>query len=318
MARVTPRPKARPGGKDKAASARRRAAQRRRTIQRRSVVGIATVALVVIVFLATRPDAPEGPASTALAGGDFHSLIVDPENPNRVFAGGHQTVSVSTDGGKTWREIKSLKGADAMGWAFIDEEILVGGHPGISVSTDGGKTFRQDNKGLPSTDVHALGAGDGVIYAASPQVGVFVSTDGRRSWEIRSRRAGQSFMGRILVDPNDPERVLAPDMAGGVAESRDGGRTWRDLGGVRGAMWVSADPTNPSRIVASGQNGAAVTTDGGASWEPLDIPDGVQIVDLASSERDLLYAGRHDGERVTVYLSRDGGKSWIPTSRASP
>jgi photosystem II stability/assembly factor-like uncharacterized protein len=211
-----------------------------------------------------------------------------------------------------------LKGADAMGWAFIDEEILVGGHPGISVSTDGGKTFRQDNKGLPSTDVHALGAGDGVIYAASPQVGVFVSTDGRRSWEIRSRRAGQSFMGRILVDPNDPERVLAPDMAGGVAESRDGGRTWRDLGGVRGAMWVSADPTNPSRIVASGQNGAAVTTDGGASWEPLDIPDGVQIVDLASSERDLLYAGRHDGERVTVYLSRDGGKSWIPTSRASP
>lgn len=318
MAKVQPRPKIHPtGGKSQQAAARRRAAQRKRSMQRRTVSGLLAVGLGVIVFLATRPDVPEGPAPTALTGGDFHSMIVDPENVDRLFAGGHTAVSVSTDGARTWREVGSLQNADAMGWAFTDDEILVGGHPGVSVSSDGGKTFRQDNKGLPSTDIHALGAGGGVIYAASPQAGVLASTDGRKSWEIRSSEAGRAFMGRILVNPQDPDHILAPDMGAGVVESRDGGRTWRELGGVRGAMWVSWDPSNPSTIVASGQGQAVITTDGGNSWEPLDSPDGVQIIDMSPGDPDLLYAGRHGGERVTVFVSRDGGKSWTPTSKAT-
>lgn len=311
-------PKARPRGerKSRQAAARRREAQRRKARQRLVVGALIIAAIAVVVFLSTRPEAPQGPAATALTGGDFHSLVVDPDNPERLFAGGHQAVSVSTDGGASWREISSLKDADAMGWAFVEGEILVGGHPGISVSTDGGKTFRQDNSGLPNTDVHALGGGGGVIYAASPQVGVFASTDGRKTWEVRSRRAGQSFMGRILVDPADPEHILAPDMGGGVAESRDGGRTWNDLGGVRGAMWVSWDPSNPGVIAASGQDGAAISSDGGSSWQPLDLPEGAQMVDLASGGSEVLYAGAHEGERVTVFVSRDGGKSWARASKA--
>lgn len=318
MARVRARPTTRPGsGKGKQAAARRRAAQRRRSMQRWFVAGLTVVAIGVIVFVATRPKTPEGPASTALTGGDFHSMIVDPDIADRLFAGGHTAVSVSTDGAITWREVGSLQDADAMGWAFTDDEILVGGHPGIRVSTDGGKTFRQDNQGLPSTDVHALGGGRGVIYAASPLVGVLASTDGRKSWEVRSRQAGQSFMGRILVDASDVDHILAPDMGGGVAESRDGGRTWKDLGGVQGAMWVSWDPSQPSRIVASGQDRAVLSTDGGASWEPLDVAEGVQIIDMSSRDPDLLYAGRHNGERVTVFVSRDGGRSWTLASKAT-
>lgn len=315
MARVQP-PKTRAGGKGKAA-ARRQTAQRRRSRRRWFVAGPAVVAIGIIVFVATRPKTPEGPASTALTGSDFHSMVVDPERPDRVFAGGHTTVSVSTDGAKTWREVASLKNADAMGWAFTDDEVLVGGHPGINVSTDGAKTFRQENKGLPVTDIHALGGGGGVIYAASPQAGIIGSTDARKSWEVRNHRVGQSFMGRILVDPNDVDHILAPDMGGGVAESRDGGRNWTDLGGVQGAMWVSWDPSQTSRIVASGANRAVISTDGGASWEPLDVPEGVQIVEIATTDPNLLYAGRHDGEWVTVFVSRDGGKGWTLTSKAT-
>ena len=307
------RPKPRTSGKNKQMAARRRAAARRRSSQRWAVALIALVAIGVIVFVATRSKAPQGAASTALTGGDFHSMVVDPENAERLFAGGHSAVSVSINGAKTWREVPSLRNADAMGWAFTEGEILVGGHPGISVSSDGGKKFRQDNDGLPATDIHALGGGGGVVYAASPQAGFLASTDGRKTWDVRSRQRGQSFMGRILVHPGDVDHILAPDMAAGVVESRDGGRTWTALGGGQGAMWVSWNPTDPKTIVTSAQSGAAISIDGGGSWKPLDLPEGAQIVEMATSEPDLMYAGRHDGERVSVFVSRDGGKNWTGT-----
>lgn len=305
--------KRRNSGKSKQTAARRRAAAHRRSRQRWAMGLTALVAIGVIVFVGTRSKAPEGAASTALTGSDFHSMVVDPQNAERLFAGGHSAVSVSIDGAKTWREIASLRNADAMGWAFTESEILVGGHPGISVSIDGGKTFRQDNEGLPATDIHALGGGGGVVYAASPQAGFFASSDGRETWDVRSRQRGQSFMGRILVDLGDVDHILAPDMAAGVVESRDGGRTWVDLGGVQGAMWVSWNPADPKTIVASGQKGAVISTDGGGTWKPLDLPEGAQMVDVAASEADLMYAGRHDGERVSVFVSRDGGKNWTRT-----
>src|SRR3990170_6280957 len=124
-------------------------------------VGLVALALVVIALRAGQTDAPAPGVAVAkpVVGGDLHSLVVDAEEPDTLYIGSHQGVSVSTDGGKTWEVVESLNGADAMGWAFTDDLILVGGHPGISVSTDGGKTFEPRNDGLPSTDVPALGAG---------------------------------------------------------------------------------------------------------------------------------------------------------------
>ncbi|HXF57374.1 MAG TPA: hypothetical protein VNO34_07360 [Actinomycetota bacterium] len=140
-------------------------------------------------------------------GGDLHSLVVDPESPARLFVGGHHGVAWSTDGGKTWRPVDTLEGADAMGWAFSGHRVLVGGHPGLFVSEDGGRTFERRNEGLPATDIHALGAAGQLVYAASPQVGVFASPDGGRSWQVRTEDVGQAFMGRILVDPNDGDAL---------------------------------------------------------------------------------------------------------------
>ena len=168
-----------------------------------------------------------GSAKEPFVGGDLHSLVVHPTRPATLYVGGHEGVAVSADGGATWEPLPTLRGADAMGWAFLGGRILVGGHPGLWVSDDGGRKFELRNAGLPATDIHALGAGGGVLYAASPQIGVFASTDGGRTWEVRTDRVGQGFMGRILVDPDDPEHVVAPDMGAGAVESTDGGRTWR-------------------------------------------------------------------------------------------
>lgn len=276
------------------------------------VAGIGALAIVVVAVRAGQPDSPAPGVAVEkpVVGGDLHSLVVGPDNRDRLFIGSHQGVSVSTDGGETWEVIESLNGADAMGWAFTDDLILVGGHPGISVSADGGKTFEQRNEGLPSTDVHALGAGEEVIYAGLAGVGTFASTDGGESWEPRSEGIGGAFMGRIQVDPTDDDHILAPDMQAGAVESTDGARTWDALGGVLGAMWVSWDQNDTDHIVVTAQGSAAESIDGGESWEAFEIPQGASIVEFSPHDPEILYAAVLEAPEASVYVSEDGGDTW--------
>lgn len=270
-----------------------------------TIVGVAAAALVL-----TRPDNDPSSPGRPFVGGDLHSLVVDPADPSRLYVGGHEGVAVSSNGGRTWRQVKSLAGADAMGWAFTEAGVLVGGHPGLFVSDDDGHTFHLDNEGLPATDVHAIGSRAGVIYAASPQVGLFASIDGGGSWEVRTDRVGHAFMGSILVDPEDPNHLVAPDMQAGAVESSDGGRTWSVLGGVGGAMWVSWDAQDTDRIVVSGMGRAAVTRDGGRTWEPLRVPARTSVVEISPDSADTLYAGVLEGSEAALWISRDGGSTW--------
>ncbi len=276
------------------------------------LIGAAVAAAGATVLWMEGSDGPTSGAAP-FVGGDFHSFVAVPDGEAALFAGGHEAVSVSTDEGRTWSAVESLRDADAMGWAFLDGSIWVGGHPGLEVSTDSGGDFEPKNDGLPVTDIHALGGTGSVLYAASPGAGFLASTDAGETWEVRNPGVGQSFMGAMLVDPSNPERVVAPDMSAGAVESTDGGRTWRVLGGVSGAMSVSWDPTATDKIVVSGTGVAALTEDGGATWTPLAIPTGVSIVQIEPDDPDTWYAGAwsEDGT-VSVSRSTDGGTTWTP------
>jgi photosystem II stability/assembly factor-like uncharacterized protein len=288
----------------------RRPAGRRRS-NRALMAGLVVAGLGVVgAIMLARADTGPSSSDQPFVGGDLHSLVMAPAITSRLYVGGHEGVAVSTDGGRTWRQIESLDGADAMGWAFTDDGALVGGHPGVFVSDDGGQTFRQDNEGLPATDIHALGSGAEVIYAASPQLGVFASLDGGVSWEVRNDQVGHAFMGTILVDPQNPDHLVAPDMQAGAVESSDGGRSWSMLGGVPGAMWVSWDPADTGRILVSGIGQAALTRDGGRTWAQLAVPEGASIVEIDANDPDTLYAGVLEGTEAVVWISRDGGSTW--------
>ena len=272
------------------------------------------LALVVAVAITAGDDggsAPSAatPSSKGETGPDFHSMVVDPANPQRVFVGGHQRVSVSENGGRTFRPVASLDDADAMGWGFTDGAVYVSGHPGLNVSSDGGRTFARRNSGLPDTDLHAFGSGRAVLYAASPSAGVVASADGGRTWEIRSEPVG-GFFGRLVVDPADDQHVLAADAASGVVESTDGGRTWRRLAsGLPSATWLSRSSQDLSLLVASGPAGAATSTDGGRTWSSL-LPRGAPLIEVSPADPSVLLAGAHDGRAITITASRDGGKTW--------
>ena len=302
MAKAT----AKPAGRQR--SAAKPPTAKRRSPARWFVVAGLAAAAVGVVIAALGGDNPDGAAarSGGVTGGDFHSLVADPTTSGRLFVGGHQAVSVSTDGGGTWARVEALDDADAMGWAFADDSVYVSGHPGLNRSTDGAATFRTINDGLPDTDAHAFGASETTMYAAGPGLGVVASTDGGKTWSARTGEAGQSFFGRILIDADDDQQLIAADANAGAISSTDGGRTWRSLGGPPAAVWVSQ---SGDTVYVSGQ-GFAKSSDGGATWTDIDLPEGASLVEADPTADDVLYAGVHRGQEVEVWVSRDGGDRW--------
>ena len=126
-----------------------------------ALVAFAILALAVGVVLLSMGSSGQqtGSAERPYVGGDLHSLAVDPTDVDKVMVGGHDGGAISTDGGKTWRQVSGLEGANPMGWVISPDDpqkMYVGGHPGFYRSEDGGKSFSQDNSGLPGTDVHGL------------------------------------------------------------------------------------------------------------------------------------------------------------------
>jgi photosystem II stability/assembly factor-like uncharacterized protein len=278
--------------------------------------GIAVLAVGAILLSMGPSGHQTSTTDRPYVGGHLHSMAVDPTNPEKVMVGGHDGAAMSTDGGKTWRQITDLEGADPMGWVVNPDEpakMYASGHPGFYRSEDGGKTWSQDNSGLPGTDVHALGMepqNPNHLYAYIVGHGVYRSPNAGVSWEPVNSEIGT--MGPILVDPRDPHTLyLAPkDM---FLKSGDAGKSWEQVGTIPGdvATWVAQDRKDADTFYAA-SDGVYKSADGGESWQQVGdgLPERVSVVEVAQGNPRVVYAGALEGDTATVYRSDDGGKSW--------
>lgn len=253
-------------------------------------------------------------------GGDLHSLVVDPKDPERIVVGGHEGGAVSDDGGKTWTQASGIEGADAMGWVIDPQnpsKMYVSGHYGFYRSEDGGKTFDKDNSGLPATDMHGLGMdpkNPETLYAYVVDRGVYRSTNSGGSWQRLSDEVG--VMGPILVHPENPNTLYVSSMQGmrgNFSETTDGGKTWRTVAPLPGmVMSIAQDQKNLDTFYAANGQRVLKSTDGGESWRTVvgGLPSGVSAVAVSPSNPMIVYAGALDGTTARVYRSEDGGESW--------
>lgn len=178
------------------------------------LIGFVVVLGGLLLFLAVRssdepPDQLDG-GTAGVTGPDFHSLVADPTTPGRLYVGGHQAVSESTDGGKTWTRVPSLDDAQR----------------GVAESTDGGRTWTVLDSGLPAATWLSRRGDSLELLIASGPAGAARSTDGGRSWTRLDVPAGASL---VEIAPEDPEVLYAGTHEGSavrVQVSRDGGRTW--------------------------------------------------------------------------------------------
>ena len=213
-------------------------------------------------------------------------------------------------------------------------------------STSGGTTWRSISDALPVTGVGAVAVAPSnprIVYLGTGSntlgAGVFRSDDGGVTWS-HAGLADTKYIAGLLVDPRDPDVVLAaagsggnfgsmvfynndPTPARGVYRSTDGGRTWShtlavDPAAVIDLVW---DPSAAGTVYASIGGGSQpspgvfVSRDEGTTWSRLNgdgLPNagGLNIAVAPDSSARRLYAlagGRGGGG---LYRSDDGGGSW--------
>ncbi len=244
-----------------------------------------------------------------------------PSEPNTFYfgaAGGG--VWKTIDAGRTWQPLMQHQGASSVG--ALDISLS---NPNIIYVGTGQVAFRYD-----------MLAGDGV----------YKSTDGGKTWNNVGLKNTQ-HIGRIIIDPKDPNHVLvaglgnvfAPNNERGVFLTTDGGKTWKKtlfVNDSTGAVDLASDPDDPSVVYAAmwqmqahpwldyfmpetgAGSGIFKSTDGGEHWVRLTshgLPAGlygrIGLGVAHGSKGQIVYATIiTSGGANGLYRSNDGGATW--------
>src|SRR6185295_19166454 len=195
---------------------------------------------------------PDMPASlfTGSSGFGVGNIRVDPARASDLYVGGYGSIWKSTDYGKTWARLDSAPNPPSLALGHV---LAVGGT-------------------TPATLWMANLVGDQKV---------FKSTDGALTFTLTGtlpEKYDSSFYS-IAVDPHDVTHLITGfHEADKMAESTDGGETWRFTSGAGwpagGISWfpffveTGAPATARKSWFAIPQNGgsAVMTSDGGATW----------------------------------------------------
>ncbi|HEY8148985.1 MAG TPA: hypothetical protein VIK51_08775 [Vicinamibacteria bacterium] len=261
-----------------------------------------------------------------------------------------------------WRLVGPFRGGRVLAVAGVPgerEHFYFGSvNGGVWETIDAGRTWRPIFDSQPIGSIGALAVAPSnpkVLYVGSGEAdmrsdiaqgnGAYKSTDGGRTWTHIGLRDTQQI-GRILVDPGNPDRVFlaalghpyGPSAERGVFRSTDGGRSWEkvlfkddDTGAIDlafrpgdprviyAALWQTRRPPWSVYPPSNGPGGGLYkSTDGGSTWTQITgrgFPTRTGNIGLAvaPSRPDRVYA-MVDAPEGGLYRSDDAGATW---SRAS-
>jgi photosystem II stability/assembly factor-like uncharacterized protein len=232
-----------------------------------------------------------GPANM---GGRVADVEGVPGDPNVVYvASASGGIWKTTNGGTTWKPIFERQGTISIGdialapgnpdviWAGTGESNVrnsVSFGDGVYKSTDGGATW--NHLGLKeserisaivinpnNSDIVYVGA-LGHAFGPNDERGVFMTTDGGKTWTKTLYIDSQHGVSDLEIDPSNPNILYAGMWSfdrkpwthrsgsekGGLYKSIDGGRTWNKLTNglpkLIGRIGVRVAPSNPNVVYA--------------------------------------------------------------------
>ena len=233
-------------------------------------------------------------------------ILIDPRDSDVVYVaaegsvwgpGGERGLYKTTDGGKTWKAVKTISkdtGISDMVMDPMNPDVIyaashqrrrhvftkIDGGPETAIfkTTDGGATWKELKSGLPGGDKGAIGlaispVNPDVIYAiieaAGKTGGFFRTTNRGATWEKMNSYVANSpqYYNEIFCDPKNVDKVYSVDTRTKVTV--DGGKTWKTLGGSQRhvddhALWI--DPDDTHHLIIGGDGGIYETFDEGKNW----------------------------------------------------
>lgn len=257
-------------------------------------------------------------------GGRITDIAAAGVAPNLVYAAAASGgVWKTTDNGVSWAPVFDGNGELAIGALAVDP-----GDPDLLYVGTG-----EANPG-----------GGSLAYGGN---GVWKTLDGGASWSHLGLDSTGSI-GRIAVDPTNPQRVFvaamgslfSPNPRRGLYRSTDGGANWTRVLFVNdstGCVDVAVDPSDPQRVFAATwertrrahsrdyagpASGIYRSTDGGDTWTRLagGLPAPATAVGrigiaIAPSEPQTLYASvTLASSSLGFYRSTNGGNTWTLTA----
>jgi photosystem II stability/assembly factor-like uncharacterized protein len=297
----------------------------------------------------------------AIAGGRVTAVAGIPGNPQVYYVGAAGGgVFKTTDGGLNWKPIFNHEATSSIGaiavapsnpslvWvgtgeANIRNDVIPGA--GVYLSTDGGRTW----KSMGLTDVgqiarividphnpdHVVVAAFGQEWTAGPDRGVYVTTDGGKTWRKTLFVNDHTGAIDVAMQPDNGQVLFAatwqalrrPWMlhdggpGSGIWRSTDGGETWKRLRkglpkGTIGRIGLAIAPSDPDRVYALleapiGKGTLFATDDLGHHWHEVSDNHAYNVrgfyfttLEVAPNDPDRLYF-----LGFQLLQSDDGGKT---------
>lgn len=257
-------------------------------------------------------------------------LRLHPRNTQIAYAVDYSnTISVTNDGGRTWRIIADRAFSGIVGDLEVDwrnPSVLYVAKRGwtdkeyapaeLLRSTDAGVTWKplfsstcclDDFSGQIELDP----VRENRLYAAFDNW-FFRSTDSGKTWT--QGKIGNQYIGRLKVDPFSGD-LLYSGTRNGIWRSTDGGGSWlRTRNNCIGD--IDIDSKNPSTIYTTGKRSVSFdsctmkSTDRGQTWSDFRIPRAsniwdVNLIRVSPRESGIVFASSD-----LLYRTRDGGGTW--------
>ncbi len=212
--------------------------------------------------------------------------------------------------------------------------VFNGDGGGVFKSTDGGKTWRQLRRGLPGNIVQAniaiAPSAPKTLFAAvrtKTIAKLYRSDDAGETWRgtTDDPRPGLGIGGGDLpvvrFDPKNPQIVYSASVV--CWKSTDGGKTWDGWRGAPGGddyqnVWIN--PNNSDIILLGSDQGAIVTVNGGKSWSSWYNQSTAQLYHVSADNGFpyRLYSGQQESGSVGIKSRGDEGeitfRDWKPVA----
>jgi len=230
-------------------------------------------------------------------------IIIDPTNPQRLFAATTYGIYRSTDSGNNWNQIKGGSYKDIKFMPGNSSVIYIATPSTIHKSTNGGDSFSVLSFGNISLNISRI------MLAVTPD-------DPDYLYVVGGKSSNNGFAGLWLSTDAGSTFVLQVDTPNILGWSKDGsdsgGQAWYDLA-------IAASPTNKNVVYVGGVN-VWVSSNSGLNWTQVGnwkaaggipyVHADIHSLEFSSTVNNKIYACTDGG----LFITTDNGNSWTDYS----